>query len=179
MAYYEAKKNPQIMNNQSFNKNQEVHYFGDQQQPVNIPQTQNGFNKKLLLIPAAIIIILLILVIAGLGSTSNENSLNVSNVSIVSQGYSMYQVSCNLVPNKDYSYLELVVVFYDSSNSVIGKNSLVWNTNNPVKGQTIKVSGTATTSSSSLKPARAEIYFFDKAFSSNTEDAVYAQNVTM
>lgn len=180
VAYYEAKKNPQLTD--SINNNQEVHYFGEQQdfnQQSNFTQVENnGFNKKLLIISLAVIIVILLLAI-GLVSTDNGSNLNVSNVNIVSQGYSMYTVSCDLVPNKDYSYLEMVVVFYDSTDSVVGKSSLVWNVNNPVKGQLIKVSGTALTSSANAKPTRAELLFFDKAFSSNPQDALYSVNVTM
>ena len=112
-------------------------------------------------------------------SNNISNNLEVSDISIVSEGYSMYTVSCDLTPKIDYDYLEMQVIFYDSNNAVIGKSPLVWNINNPTKDQLIKVSGTATTSSSSTTPARAEIYIFDSAFSSNPENAIYVGNVTL
>lgn len=112
-------------------------------------------------------------------SNNISNNLEVSDISIVSEGYSMYTVSCDLTPKIDYDYLEMQVIFYDSNNAVIGKSPLVWNINNPTKDQLIKVSGTATTSSSSTIPTRAEIYIFDSAFSSNPENAIYVGNVTL
>ena len=50
-----------------------------------------------------------------------SNNLEVSDISIVSEGYSMYTVSCDLTPKIDYDYLEMQVIFYDSNNAVIGK----------------------------------------------------------
>jgi hypothetical protein len=116
---------------------------------------------------------------AGLFDSSSSDDLNVSDITIVSEGYSMYKVNCELTPKKDFNYLEMQVIFYDSSDAVIGKSALVWNTNNPAKDQLIKVSGTAMTDDASSTPARAEVYFVDTAFGSTKDDAIFIQNVTM
>ena len=119
------------------------------------------------------------IVSAGLFDSASSNDLEVSNISIVSEGYSMYKVNCEVTPKKDFSYLEMQVIFYDSSDAVIGKSSIVWNVNEPEKDQLIKVSGTAMTDDASSTPARAEVYFVDSAFGSTKDDAIYIQNVTM
>ncbi|RAP54822.1 MAG: hypothetical protein BZ137_00185 [Methanosphaera sp. rholeuAM130] len=116
---------------------------------------------------------------AGFFDSSSSDDLNVSDITIVSEGYSMYKVNCEVTPKKDFSYLEMQVIFYDNDDAVIGKSSLVWNVNDPEKDQLMKVSGTAMTDDASSTPARAEVYFVDSAFGSTKDDAIYIQNVTM
>lgn len=113
------------------------------------------------------------------GSDAAQERINVTDLNIKSQGYSMYEVTCNLIPKENFTYLEMQVNFYDSDNAVIGKDSMVWNINNPVEGETIKVSGTAMTDSSSTTPAKAEVYFYDEPFSGTPEDALYHETVDM
>lgn len=115
---------------------------------------------------------------AGLFDSSSDD-LNVSDITITSEGYSMYKVNCEVTPKKDFDYLEMQVVFYDSDDAVVGKSSLVWNVNNPEKDQLMKVSGSAFTDDADSRPVRAEVYFVDSAFGSSKDDAIYAQNVTM
>ena len=116
---------------------------------------------------------------AGLFDSSSSQDLNVSEIKIVSEGYSMYKVNCELTPKKNFDYLEMGVIFYDSNNAIIGKSPMAWNMNDVVKDQVIKVSGTAMTDDTSAKPARAEVYFIDSAFGKSSEDAIFVQNVTM
>ncbi|MCI5867875.1 MAG: hypothetical protein SOZ23_00955 [Methanosphaera sp.] len=139
-------------------------------------------DNNLWLIPCAFVIILIVLVVASAMSAPAEEvpPLNVTNLTVEHDALSMYNVSCNVVPLKNYTYLEMAVVFYDSSNSVIGQSTLVWNMNNPAINQTIKAAGTALTNDQNAKPARAEVYFFDEAFSgANPEKAIYNQTVNM
>lgn len=186
VAFVEGRREPSMTGNGFENNNNTGHYFNsngeypqynNMNNPMNTPSRKN-FDTKLLIIPVAIILVILVAVIA-FNTTGDTQTLNVSNIQINSEGYSMYTVSCDMIPNRDYNYLGLVVVFYDSSNAEIGKSPLVWNINNPTKGQMIKVSGTAMTSNANMKPARAELYFFDKSFSTDPKDAIYAQNVTI
>lgn len=161
--------------------NNNTHYFGDTPQP---PVTQKNGDVRLWLVPVISFIIIILVAVGGSLSHDAElaqktSSLEVSNVTIKSEGYSMYTVSCDLTPKMNYSYLEMVVVFYDSNGAVIGKSPIVWNTNNPAKDQLIKVSGTAMTSNSNTVPARAELYFYDDALKSDPEDAVFVKNVTI
>lgn len=183
-AYYEGRRDENSMPGNNYNPNNQTgYYFNSEGQPQ--PQYNNSpgnngssFDVKLVVIPVAIILVILVGIIAY-NMTSDTTTLNVSNIQIKSEGYSMYTVSCDMIPNKDYNYLGLVVVFYDSNGAEIGKSPLVWNINNPTKNQTIKVSGTAMTSNSNLKPARAELFFFDKSFTTDAKDAIYSQNVTI
>lgn len=137
-------------------------------------------NKKILFTIMLLVTICLgtSVVSAGLFDSTNSNDIVVENITIDSEGYSMYKVSADIVPQKDFSYLEMQVIFYDSSDAVIGKSSLVWNVNDPAKDQKIKASGTALTDDASYKPARAEIYIVDSAFG-DTKDAIFVENMTM
>lgn len=116
---------------------------------------------------------------AGFFDSSSSDDLNVSDIKIVSEGYSMYKVNCEVTPKKEYDYLQMGVIFYDSSDAVIGKSSLAWNVDHPTKNQLMKVSGTAMTDDYSTTPVRAEVYFVDSALDTSIEHAVYAENVTM
>ena len=52
-----------------------------------------------------------------------------SDLSVQSEDYGAYSINGTLTPDKDYTYLEMVVVFYDDSEAVIDKSPLVWNVN--------------------------------------------------
>ncbi len=113
------------------------------------------------------------------GDDSGENSdLTVENITLNNEGYGMYKVNCDLIPKKDFSYLEMQVVFYDDSGAIVGKSPLAWNMNEVKEGQLIKVSGDAFLDSSSNKPSTAEIFIIDTAFG-DTDEPIYAENVTM
>lgn len=158
------------------------HFFGDSQDTVPIKKVHS--DPKLWIIPAISFIIILLVGVGGQLSYEAEvkekaTSLEVTNISIKSEGYGLYDVGCDITPKTQYDYLEMEVIFYDSGNSIIGKNSLVWNTNNPTENQLIKVSGTATINNQNLKPARAELYFYDSVSTNDPEDAIYIKNVTI
>lgn len=138
-------------------------------------------SKKILLISLLILATLLTTTVTSAGlfdSQQQDQGINVTDIKISSEGYGLYDVSCQLTPKKDYKYLQMVVIFYDKDGAVIEKNSLAWNTNDPQKDQLIKVSGDCYVSGSS-KPARAEVFFTDESFSTDIKDAIYAENVTM
>ena len=113
-----------------------------------------------------------------LNSEDNNDDVNVTDLEITYEGYSMYDVNCKLTPKKDFDYLEMYVIFYDSDDAVIGKSPLVWNMNQPTKDQLIKVSGEAFVDNDNVKPARAEVYITD-SLDDEPEYAIFSQNVTM
>lgn len=137
-------------------------------------------NKKILFTIMLLVTVVLgtSVVSAGLFDSSNNSDIVVENITIDSEGYSMYKVSADIIPKKDFTYLEMQVIFYDDSNAVIGKSPLVWNVNNPAKDQKIKASGSALTDNENYKPARAEVFIVDSSFG-KTDDAIFVQNVTM
>ena len=100
-------------------------------------------------------------------------------MSISYEGYSTYNVNCQITPKKEFDYPEMTVIFYDADNAVVDKSPLVWNTNSPSKDQLSKVSGSAYLTNQKYKPVRAEVYITDSAFDSDIEDAIFAQNVTV
>lgn len=180
LAFVEKDKAETNVNN-NFNPNtNNTHYYGDNQDNHPAPMPKQ-YDEKLWLIPIIAVIIIALVAVGGSSDLFNFNTetIEVSNISISSEGYSMYTVSCDIVPKQQYDYLEMQVVFYDSNNAVIGKSPLVWNVNNPAENQVIKASGTAMTDNENTRPARAEIYFYDSALQSDPSEAIYTQNVTI
>jgi len=124
-------------------------------------------------------LIIIGLVIGGFSSDKNtETKISVSDLALSSQGYGMYQLTGTIVPDKDYSYLEAQVIFYDSTGAVIDKSPLVWNMNDVHKNQTIKMTGTAVVSGSN-SPASAKVLIFDGSISNDESKAIFTQNITM
>lgn len=164
--------------------NTQVHIFGDQ--PVEeVPQFVSHNTGKFWIIHVILVVLIIGLVVASSGSlfstpAEENNDLNVTDLTVKHSVLNMYNVSCNIVPQKDFTYLEMQVIFYDSSDAVIGKSPLVWNINNPVTNETIKASGTAITNSNNAHPVRAEVYFYDKALGNdNSTNAIYHETVNM
>lgn len=139
-------------------------------------------KKALSIVGACCIGLIIIGLVLGTFSsdknTSPESTIAVSDLAISSTGYGGYNVGCTVIPDKDYSYLELQVIFYDSTGAVIDKSPLVWNMNDVNANQTIKVSGSAYISGDN-SPAKAKILFFDNALGNEESDAIYTQEVTM
>lgn len=139
-------------------------------------------KKAISIIGVCCIGIIIIGLIVGSAShdknTSHKSTISVSELAISSAGYGGYDVSCKVVPDKDYNYLEEQVIFYDSSGAVIDKSPLVWNMNDVHANQTIKANGHAYISGGS-SPAKAKVLFFDKSLSNQESDAIYTQEVTM
>ena len=69
-------------------------------------------NKKLLFSMLIIFTVALSLssVNAGLFDFVSSDNVEVKNLEIVSKGYSMYDVNCELTPKNDFSYLEMIVI---------------------------------------------------------------------
>ncbi len=105
--------------------------------------------------------------------SASETSLNVTNLKVVSEGYGMYKVKATITPDKDYDYLEMVLIWYDASGAVLNKDPLAWNINNAKAGQTIKATGMGTLTSDE-SPAKVDVLIFDSAFSDGDEsNAIY------
>ncbi|GAB6054799.1 hypothetical protein JCM15415_01150 [Methanobacterium movens] len=113
---------------------------------------------------------------AGAESRSN---LKVSDVEVVSEGYGMYKIKATIMPEKDYSYLEMVLIWYDDSGAVIDKNPLAWNINDVKSGQALKITGTGILTGDEA-PAKVDILIFDSVFSGGDESgAIYKSSVTL
>lgn len=136
--------------------------------------------KKIALICIAAIVIVVAAVALFGGDSTPDTTINVTDLSVKSEGYGSYKINGNLVPDKDYSYLEMVVVFYDSDGAIIEKSPLAWNINDVSAGQTIKLSGMAFVDSSVGSPVKADVYFFDSVFSGgDLDDAIYSETVNL
>lgn len=130
------------------------------------------------------ILILIILAIVSVSAVSaglfgdDGDKLTIDDLKIDDEGYGMYDVTCNLKSDKDFNYLEMVVVFYDESGAIIEKSPLVWNMNDVPKDQTIKVSGSAFINGDE-SPAKAEVYIFDDSLETDLDKAIFNQTVEM
>ncbi|WP_405314750.1 hypothetical protein [Methanobrevibacter sp.] len=131
-----------------------------------------------------ILILSLILAILSLSAVSaglfgdDSGKLTVDDLKIDDKGYGMYDVTCNLKADKEFNYLEMVVVFYDDSGAIIEKSPLVWNMNDVPKDQTIKVTGSAFINGDNT-PAKAEVFIFDDSLESDLDKAIFNQTVEM
>ncbi len=135
-------------------------------------------KKRYILIFSLILAILSVSAVsAGLFGDDN-NKLTVDDLKISDGGYGMYDVTCNLKADKEFNYLEMVVVFYDDSGAIIEKSPLVWNMNNVPKDKTIKVSGSAFINGDNT-PSKAEVYIFDDSLDTDLDKAIFNQTVEM
>ncbi|OPX58018.1 MAG: hypothetical protein A4E25_01887 [Methanobacterium sp. PtaB.Bin024] len=116
-----------------------------------------------------VLIILSIVGISGCTSSGDANSINVSNLKVSNEGYGTYYVTCDIVPNQDIDYLEMVLVWYDSSDAVIERTSLAWNINDAKEGQTIRAKGMSVLDDQST-PAKVQVLIFDSPFSGGSEE---------
>lgn len=133
------------------------------------------------------ITILALLVTAGIlaisGCTSNTQNqtppINVADVQVKSSGYGMYDVTGSLTPSKDYSYLEMVLKWYDAQGNVIDRTTLAWNINEAKAGETIKFDAKALLQQGTT-PAKVDIMIFDSPFGGGDEsEAIYKQTFTI
>ena len=135
-------------------------------------------KKRYILIFSLILAILSVSAVsAGLFGDDN-NKLTVDDLKISDGGYGMYDVTCNLKADKEFNYLEMVVVFYDDSGATIEKSPLVWIMNNVPKDKTIKVSGSAFINGDNT-PSKAEVYIFDDSLDTDLDKAIFNQTVEM
>ena len=135
-------------------------------------------KKRYILIFSLILAILSVSAVsAGLFGDDN-NKLTVDDLKISDGGYGMYDVTCNLKADKEFNYLEMVVVFYDDSGAIIEKSPLVWNMDNVPKDKTIKVSGSAFINGDNT-PSKAEVYIFDDSLDTDLDKAIFNQTVEM
>lgn len=124
-------------------------------------------------------LIIVALVGGGLSSdknTSPDSTIDVKNIAISSSGYGGYELTCKVIPDKDYSYLEAQIIFYDSDDAVIDKSPLVWNMNDIKANQTIKVTGSAYVQGDAT-PTHAKVLFFDNSLSTEESDAIFTKDV--
>ena len=136
-------------------------------------------SKKIGIIVGVVlaIVVLAVIAMALSGPSTPDSTITVNNLKATTDGYGLYEITGTLIPDKDYDYLEMVVVFYDSSGAIIEKNPLAWNMNGITEGQSIKINGIASVPTSET-PAKAEVYFFDSVFSGDDLDsAIYQETL--
>ena len=104
---------------------------------------QRRVSKGKTILMIMIILFILLIIIGSMSPSTPQTNPKITDLSIQSEGYGAYSVSGTLTPDKDYDYLEMVVVFYDDSGAVIDKSPLVWNMNDIQKDQIVKINGNA------------------------------------
>ncbi|NYB53063.1 MAG: hypothetical protein HVN35_10975 [Methanobacteriaceae archaeon] len=126
-----------------------------------------------------VVAILLVVAVSGCTSSGNKNSVNVSNLQVSNQGYGMYYVTCDIVPNQDMSYIEMVLVWYDANGAVIERTPLAWNINDAKAGQTIKARGMSSLYDKET-PAKVQVMLFDSAFAGGSEKGnIFQQTINV
>jgi hypothetical protein len=134
--------------------------------------------KKIALI-LIVLAVLSIVAISGCTSSGNKNSVNVTNLEVSTEGYGMYYVTCDIVPRQDTSYLEMVLVWYDSSGAVIDRTSLAWNINDAKAGQTIKARGIASLYQKG-SPSEVQVLLYDSSFSGGSDKGnIFNQTISV
>ncbi len=143
-------------------------------------------NVRNAIIIAVVIIVIVIVAAVALTSDTNSNSnstvnatsdVEVNNTTLVYTGYGTYNITADITPLKDFSYLEIQLEFYDSSDNLLDKDTLVWNINNPTKDQMIKATGSAYLQSST-DPAYAKMYIVETGFG-DSSDSIYNETVNI
>jgi len=133
-----------------------------------------------------ILLILMVVAVSGCTSSGNNTSassaqseINVSNVSVSSQGYGSYDINAVITPTKNIDYLEMAAVWYDSSGAIIQSTPLIWNVNNAEAGQVYKANGEDSLYQKGT-PVKVDIYIFDSVFSGgDTSNAIYNETVNL
>ena len=134
--------------------------------------------KKIALI-LIVLAILSVVAISGCTSSGNKNSVNVTNLEVFNEGYGMYYVTCDIVPRQDTSYLEMVLVWYDSSGAVLDRTPLAWNINDAKAGQTIKARGMASLYQKGT-PAKVQVLLYDSSFSGGSDKGnIFNQTISV
>jgi len=134
-------------------------------------------------------ILLILMVVAVSGCTSSgdnstsgssaQSEINVSNVSVSSEGYGSYDINAVITPTKNIDYLEMAAVWYDSSGAVIETTPLAWNVNNAAAGQVYKAKGMDDLYNKGT-PAKVDIFIFDSVFSGgDTSKAIYKKTLNL
>jgi uncharacterized protein YcfL len=137
--------------------------------------------KKMIM--AGIFLVLAVVAISGCVSngnntnTSSQPVINVTNITVSSEGDGFYDLKAAITPTKDMDYLEMDAIWYDSSGAVVQTSQLLWNVDNAKAGQVYKATGSDTTSGT---PAKVDVYFFDSVFSGgDTSNAIYNKTIVL
>lgn len=128
--------------------------------------------KTVLITILSIIIVMMSIYFVGELINSPETPMEVSNLEVNYTGLGMYNITGNLIPNKDFDYIGMVVVFYDKNGAVIEKCPLAWNINNVNKGQSYQINGMVYISGD-RSPAKVKVFFFDTPFEADESKAIY------
>jgi len=118
--------------------------------------------------------------IATTAFTYESNQINISNDEYThkysTSGYVMEYVA-ELTPNKDFNYLRMVTVWYDSEGNVIKQDKNTWNVNSAVAGQTYKINSKINLDS---EPFKIRVLVFDSPDDVTDESkAIYKQNIKL
>ena len=132
--------------------------------------------KNGLMLGVVVLLIVSIVAISGCTSNSGESNtppVNVTGITVQNSGYGSYHVLGTITPSKDFSYLEIVLKWYDAEGNVIERSSLAWNTNDAKAGESIKFDAMSFIPEGST-PAKFDLLVFDSPFGGGDEsDAIY------
>ena len=136
-------------------------------------------NKKNIIIIGIIIIISTVLASGCVSNTEEPTTkVNVTEISINPADYGEYKVQMNIVPNEDFQYLGLMVIYYDDKGTVLQKDTLLWNVLDAAKGQKYSVASSSFLNEND-KPVKAELYLFDDASTFEPSNAIWNKTINL
>lgn len=143
---------------------------------------QNNGMKAVLGIAVVIVLIVCIGVIwtASTGGLSvGQNSSNLSGNLTVNgpDSYGIYKVTGTIMPNKDFSYLQMELIWYDSNGTIIQQNPLTWNINNVESGKTYQVTGQSDLYQKET-PTKVNVIFYD-SIGTGPSTAIYNSTINL
>ncbi len=178
VAYYEKEKSRNYSQVES-NGYTRTHYYGEQPEEAETQSTNNN-TRRYWAIPTITFIVIIAMIVLSAVSTidfSNDPKVTIENMNLSrnTSTNTSYSLKCDLIPHNNYSYLQMNIEFYDSSDSLLD-SKMAYNINDATKDQIIKVDQTVYTGSLSGTPTYAKIYIYDKA-STDKENSIYNATV--
>jgi len=112
------------------------------------------------------------------GNSNSGNLISISNDEIMYDGESntSFMFTAELTPSKNFNYLQMITIWYDSSGKVLKRDPITWNINAAQSGQTYKINSKEYLDSDPLKVV---ILVFDsRSDTSDDSKAIYKKTIT-
>lgn len=112
------------------------------------------------------------------GNSNPGNLISISNDGIMYDGESntSFIFTAELTPSKNFNYLQMITIWYDSSGKVLKRDPITWNINAAQSGQTYTINSKEYLDSD---PSKVIILVFDsRSAISDDSKAIYKKTIT-
>ena len=123
-------------------------------------------TKHIIIIGGLIIFIILIGICLATIFIKDNDTIQINDIDVQQDIWGIYNLVGHITPEKDYSYLEARLTFYDDKGVIIGKSACVWNIVDVKAGTTLSL-GNSLGCVCDGTPSRVLVEFYDSV-SSNT-----------